>query len=61
MMTFEDLERMNPDVAETLAELVAKLNSIGQEEVAKEIIDGILIGIEENRKEAEKLEAEETK
>lgn len=61
MMTFEDLERMNPDVAATLAELVTKLNSIGQEEVAKEIIDGILVGIEENRKEAEKLEAEETK
>lgn len=58
MITLEDID---PGIAEVLKELVAKMTAIGEGEEAQKMIDNILVGIEENRAEAEKLEAEETK
>jgi hypothetical protein len=58
MITLEDID---PEVAGVLKELVAKMEAIGEGEEAHQMIDRILIGIEENRAEAERLEAEEAK
>lgn len=56
MITLDDID---PEVAGVLRELVANMTAIGEGEEAEQMIDRILIGIEENRAEAEKLEAEE--
>lgn len=58
MITLEDID---PEIAGVLKELVAKMEAIGEGEEAHQMIDRILIGIEENRAEAERLEAEEEK
>lgn len=58
MITLEDID---PEIAGVLKELVAKMEAIGEGEEANQMIDRILVGIEENRAEAEKLEAEESK
>lgn len=58
MITLEDID---PEIAGVLKELVAKMEAIGEGEEAHQMIDRILIGIEENRAEAERLEAEEAK
>jgi hypothetical protein len=56
MITLEDID---PEVAGVLKELVSKMEAIGEGEEAKQMIDNILVGIEENWAEAAKLEAEE--
>lgn len=58
MITLEDID---PEIAGVLKELVAKMEAIGEGEEANQMIERILVGIEENRAEAEKLEAEESK
>lgn len=55
MITLDDID---PEVAGVLRELVANMTAIGEGEEAEQMIDRILVGIEENRAEAEKLEAE---
>lgn len=56
MITLDDID---PEVAGVLRELVANMTAIGEGEEAEQMIDRILIGIEEGRTEAEKLEAAE--
>lgn len=56
MITLDDID---PEVASVLRELVANMTAIGEGEEAEQMIDRILVGIEEGRKEAEQLEAEE--
>lgn len=56
MITLDDID---PEVAGVLRELVANMTAIGEGEEAEQMIDRILVGIEENRAEAEKLEAAE--
>lgn len=56
MITLDDID---PEVAGVLKELVSNLTAIGESEEANQMIDRILVGIEEGRKEAEQLEAEE--
>lgn len=58
MITLDDID---PEVADVLRELVANMTAIGDGEEAEQMIDRILIGIEEGRKEAEQLKAEEAK
>lgn len=56
MITLEDID---PEVAGVLKDLVANMEAIGEGEEANQMIDRILIGIEEGREEAKRLEAEE--
>lgn len=58
MITLDDID---PEVADVLRELVANMTAIGDGEEAEQMLDRILIGIEEGRKEAEQLKAEEAK
>lgn len=61
MITFEELEAMNPDVAATLANLFANMKSIGQEKEAQELLDSILLNLEESLKEVAKHKMKEVK
>lgn len=58
MITLDDID---PEVADVLRELVTNMTAIGDGEEAEQMLDRILIGIEEGRKEAEQLKAEEAK
>lgn len=55
------LDDIDPEVADVLRELVTNMTAIGDGEEAEQMLDRILIGIEEGRKEAEQLKAEEAK